>query len=77
MGADMNCYLVCPSGYLANQSLHCVSCSDCSQGLFFKIQTSIIKDTLYLYLLFTETPIFLLSPNISISPTIPYQSINF
>lgn len=77
MGADMNCYLSCPSGYLANQSLHCITCSDCNKGLFFTISTSIIKDSLFLYIIFTEIPVYQLQPNISISPSIPYRSLNF
>lgn len=71
MGADMQCYLTCPSGYIANQSLDCVACSSCG-GLRFTISTRIIRDSLYLYIIFTEPPKYLLSPSLTLSPSLPY-----
>lgn len=71
MGADMGCYLTCPSGYIANQSLHCVACSSCD-GLRFTISTRIIRDSLYLYIIFTEPPKYLFSPSLTLSPSLPY-----
>lgn len=55
MGADMLCYSTCPSNYIANSSYYCVPCTTC-QGLYFSLTYKIIKDDLYLYLIFTETP---------------------
>ena len=55
MGADMFCYSTCPTGYIANRTYHCVACSTCT-GLTFSLTYSIIKDSLYLYLAYTETP---------------------
>ncbi len=72
MGADMKCYLACPSGFIANQTLHCQVCNNCDQGLYFSITTSIIRDTLYLYLIFTQPPLYLLPPNISLLPALPF-----
>ena len=76
MGADMFCYSTCPQGFIANKSYHCVSCSLCS-GLYFSLKYSIIKDSLYLYLTFTETPYYSFTPQIKFSPALSYESINF
>lgn len=58
MGADMFCYSSCPTGYLANESFYCVVCTDCSNGLYFSLSSTIIKDSLYLYLTFTQPPVY-------------------
>lgn len=57
-GADMHCYSQCPDGYLANKSYNCLPCSgkDCEKGLFYQVSTQIIRDQLFLFLIFTETP---------------------
>lgn len=77
MGADMQCYTSCPTGYLGNQTLHCVACVDCSNGLFFTLSYRIIRDDLYLYLLFTQTPNYRISPTLSLSPALPYRSLDY
>lgn len=76
MGADMYCYSSCPSGYIANSSYHCVSCSDCS-GLYFSLSYKIIKDSLYLYLIYTEAPSYAFLPTLSLSPQWTVTAVNF
>lgn len=76
MGADMFCYSTCPTGFIANKTYHCVSCNVC-QGLYFSLKYSIIKDSLYLYLTFTETPYYAFTPQIVLSPALNYESMNF
>lgn len=60
MGADWFCYGSCPSNFIANKTFHCNSCSgdECSQGLFFSVSSSIKNDQLYMYLIFTEEPVY-------------------
>jgi hypothetical protein len=77
MGADMFCYSTCPSGYIANRTFHCEACSNC-QGLTFSLAYKIIKDSLYLYLTFSEAPEYVFTPpQLTLSPAIPYESVNF
>jgi len=71
MGADMFCYSSCPTGYIANSSYYCVNCKNCG-GLYFSLTYSIIKDSLYLYLSFTEIPTYSFSPKITFTPALPY-----
>ena len=77
MGADMFCYSTCPTGYIANQTYHCILCNNC-QGLVFSLQTKIIKDSIYLYLTYTETPQYLFTPpQLQLNPALPYEAVNF
>jgi len=72
----MFCYSTCPTGYVANTSYYCTTCSACG-GLYFSLSYSIMKDSLYLYLIFTETPYYSFTPQITFSPALSYTSINF
>lgn len=72
MGADMFCYISCPPGFLGNSSFYCIPCSNCEDGLFFTLEYRIIRDSLYLYLTFTQTPQLTLTPIIKLNPPFPY-----
>ena len=77
MGADMLCYTTCPSGFIANSTYHCVACTNCA-GLKFSLSYKIIKDSLYLYLTYTEVPSYAFTPpQLALSPALPYESVNF
>lgn len=75
MGADMYCYSQCPAGYIADTTYHCVPCQQCS-GLTFDLQYKIIKDELYLYLTFSETPYYAFAPVLQLTPSWTIFAIN-
>jgi hypothetical protein len=76
MGADMFCYSTCPSNYIANRSYYCVPCTTC-EGLYFTLTYKIIKDDLYLYLIFTETPQYSFAPTLQLNPSWKVDPMNF
>lgn len=72
----MFCYSVCPNGFIANKTYHCNSCNPCNSGLYYSLQTKIIRDDFYLYIYFTEIPVYKYSPKLLVSPSFVFESVN-
>lgn len=72
----MFCYARCPDGFKADQEYKCQACTgdDCGKGLFYDITPAIIRNELYLYLIFREDPVYLVSePIIKLNPHFNFQ----